>query len=519
MARDPITAIQDLDTLKALAKHMRSYEHKLERRNRELLAENARLRGELAPEQIDLMLQRNQEELARLRERVFGSTSERLPSPPEVVEAEKAAKAAKEPQRGHGPTPQPRLPLETVDHELPLSARTCPACGDQMQEMGATEDSELIGVELRKLRRELHRRRKYRCRCMGAIVTAPGPERLIPGGRYSVDFGIMVALDKREDHLPHERQRRRMAREGLEITTQTLCDVEAQVAELLRPSYDLLREYILGADAIGIDETRWRVMAGEGSKQWWVWCLTCDDAAYYAIDPSRGASVPMLLLNDFEGTLICDGYAVYTSLAKKAPTLKLALCWSHARRNFFESRNNYPKECREALHRIDELFVLDRAAPSPNDLEGEAKAEALAARAKVRAELAKPKVDELFEWAREQKGLPSSGLMKAIRYLLDREQELRAYLDDPILPMTNNQTERALRRPVVGRKNHYGSRSQKGTEVAAIVYTIVETCRLCGVDVQEYMRAALHKAIKTPGAALLPQALARARPGAEADGD
>lgn len=113
--------------------------------------------------------------------------------------------------------------------------------------------------------------------------------RLIPGGRYSIDFAVALEIDKRLNHLPLDRQRRQMAREGLEISTQTMWDQEDALAELLEPSYVKLLAYILGADVIGADETHWRLMQPGSTKKWWVWCLTTDDAAWYMLEPSRSA--------------------------------------------------------------------------------------------------------------------------------------------------------------------------------------------------------------------------------------
>jgi len=123
-----------------------------------------------------------------------------------------------------------------------------------------TEDTEEITVEKRRFFMDKHIRHKYRCRCNGAIQTAPGPLLLIKGGRYSIDFAVALEIDKRINHLPLDRQRRQMEREGLVITTQAMWDQEDALAVLFEPSYLKLLEYILGSDVIGADETYWRLM-------------------------------------------------------------------------------------------------------------------------------------------------------------------------------------------------------------------------------------------------------------------
>jgi transposase len=119
----------------------------------------------------------------------------------------------------------------------------------------------------------------------------------------------------------------------------------------------------------------------------------------------------------------------------------------------------------------------------------------------------------LKAWAEQQTALPRTALAEALGYLLGHWDTLTAFLDDPLIPLDNNRTERALRDPVLGRKNHYGSRSVRGTQVAAIFYTLIETCILCGVDPEEYIRftarAALRNRPRPSGPHVLPQEFAR----------
>ena len=157
---------------------------------------------------------------------------------------------------------------------------------------------------------------------------------------------------------------------------------------------------------------------------------------------------------------------------------------------------------------IGELFLVERAAPVPTGLEGDEYERALETRQALHEERSRPLLNQLKEWCKRQVALPRSTLAKAIRYMLDRWAGLTAFLEDPRIPIHNNHTERAMRNVVLGRKNHYGSRSQRGTEVAAILYTLVETARLCGVDPREYLCRALRVAIEKPGEVYLPQTMA-----------
>lgn len=335
------------------------------------------------------------------------------------------------------------------------------------------------------------KRQKYRCRCNGALVVAPPPVKHIAGGRYSLDFGSHVLARKYGWSEPLDRQRRAMEIDGLRVTTQTLWDQINAIAGKLEPVYHALRAYILGADVVGADETTWRLMNRKLPRKWWVWAIQGGDAVYYRTAPSRSAATAAAVLGDYDGVLVCDGYKAYQTLARKRSDVRLAMCWAHVRRKFVEAEPNYPT-CAEAIDLIGHLYDVDRRTADPTLLAGDAKHDAAVARRSARAEQAPPILEKLRDWARRQRGLPKSGLRKAIDYMLNHWQHLCVFLDDPYVPLDNNATERALRGIVVGRKNHYGSRSVRGTEVAAIAYSLVESAKLAGLDPQAYITAAVY---------------------------
>jgi hypothetical protein len=247
-------------------------------------------------------------------------------------------------------------------------------------------------------------------------------------------------------------------------------------------------------------------MQKKSSKKWWVWAMSTHDAVFYRVDESRGREAALRCLGDYEGIVICDGYSVYQSLAKARGELVLAHCWSHVRRKFFSAHKTYPDECELALDWIDALFAVEREASDPDRLEGDAKSDALALRARLREERSRPIIAELEQWAEKQTALPKSDLGKAIKYMRNQWQGLTRFLDDPMIPLHNNHMERELRNWVLGRKNHYGSRSRRGTEVAALFYTLIETAQLHGSAPAEYLRRAAIKAIEhsASNAAMLP---------------
>lgn len=445
----------------------------------EMAAENAALKAQIAEMKARLALK---------DKALFGKKSERMPRP-------KPTPKERKPQTGHGPRDQAELETVEVTHELPPEKRVCPCCEGELRPLGEeAEVSELITATARAFVRQVHRRMKYRCTCNGAVVTAPGPARLVPGGRYSPAFAIEIAIGKYTDHLPLERQAHIMKRDGLTTDSQTLWDQLDALAVHLAPTYEAIIARILAEPIIHADETRWPLLANGKTKEnklFQAWGLVSPDLVAYRILDSRGKVAAASVLGDFTGVLMADGYTVYQSLAKDGGRFVVANCWAHVRRKFVECEQNFPDEAGAALAMIRELYAVEREATPET-------------RAALRAEKARLVVDRLMAWAKETATLPQSGIGKAIAYMLNLEPGLRRYLADPRVPIDNNPCERALRGVVLGRKNHLGSRSRRGTEVAAIMYSLMESAKLAGVSPRAYLQAVADQAIQTPGAVLLP---------------
>jgi transposase len=474
----------DPETLREMNRLLELENQALHKRLAALAEEVAKLKGAKPPEQLALELQALQEQLGRQQRKLFGDSSEKRPQPKPPKETSR--------RRGHGPTPQNQLPQIETLVELADDDRTCASCSGELTAIeGATEDAELIDVIERQFIVRTIKRQKYRCRCNGPIQVAPPPVKHIARGRYSLDFGGHVLARKYGWHDPLDRQRRAMKEHGLEVTTQTLWDQVNAIAGKLEPVYEALRKHILGADVIGVDETWWRLMDRKAAKRWWVWAMQSQDAVYYRTAPSRSAETAGALVGDFDGVILCDAYKAYETLAKRRHGLKLALCWAHVRRKFVEAEPDH-SVCSRAIELIGELYAIDRDSDDPTLLEGDAKVEAARMRLALRAERGPPILEALREWALHQRGLPKSSLRKAIEYMLGHWEGLRVFLEDPYVPLDNNATERALRGVVVGRKNHYGSRSVRGTEVAAISYSLVESAKLNGLDPQAYIVSAVY---------------------------
>ena len=219
-----LTKEHDLETLRQISVLLDRENQRLITKTLELTAEVARLRGVSDPTQLQLAVL---QELEQRRAQLFHR---------DAALSESAARPQRPPQPGHGPRPQPALPVVEIRHELLGDDPQCPACGGELTEMtGQVETSERITTVKLTYQIEHHVRQKYRCRCNGAVVTAPGPAQVVPGSRYAPEFGVSVAVAKYADHLPLERQVRMMAREGLTVDSQTLWDQINAIAHHLTP--------------------------------------------------------------------------------------------------------------------------------------------------------------------------------------------------------------------------------------------------------------------------------------------
>lgn len=492
----------DFDALRQKAMLLDKENDRLHGYLRRLARENARLRGDDSlAEQLYLdLLQKIEKDLEKADEEsdtpVSDGDSEDSPS-------ESEDQPEKPKRRGHGPKPQPALPVQTILFELEEAERVCDQCGSICSSMtDQFESSEVINVVRRQFVVEVQNRQKYRCQCHGKILTAPLPPKLVAGGRYSIEFGIEVAVAKYMDHLPLERQTAQMNRQGLDVSSQTLWDQINLLSGFLRPSFDRLWQLQMEEPVLGVDETRWPLLVG-GIANHSVLGTSSPRISAYKILPSKSEKDIGLALTGHTGVKVADGYKVYENLTRAGPgeTVQLANCWAHVYRKFEAAKNDQPTELDEVLRLIGELFKIERRIrPFPGNEEDQNR------RREFRKHESSAIIQEIKEWAVSMslRTLPRSRVGKAVKYMEKRWTALEMFLTDPRIPADNNGVERALRSLVVGRKNHYGSKSRQGTKVASILYSLCETCKINGVDPHDYLLAATLRAIRKEGPPLTP---------------
>jgi transposase len=452
------------------------------RENVRLVEDNIRLRKEVLrlsgrdPDQLQQELKLLDEELARAAAKLQAEANA-----PSAESEEEEKRPARKRRTRFGSREQPNLKVVEQQHPLDDADKQCLECGGDLHHWEGQDDvTEEIEVITREFVIKKHVRPKYRCSC-GCIEQADMPARLVPGGRYSNSFAIEVAAMKYVDQLPLERIARIFRGEGLDVDSQTLWDQVNALATKLQAAWVRLRMEALKAPVLGFDQSPWKVLGHE--KTWQMWELSTSKIAYFDICQSKGAEDGKRVLDGYAGIVMGDAATTHTCLAKSLP-ITLANCWAHPRRDAEKLLASDRLRAEELMKLVRELYEIDSDAG--DDVEKRRVARDTKSRDVLR---------RIQEWRVDQRVLPSSPTAKLLGYLDRHWRELTRFVDNPLIPLDNNQTERGYLWVAVGRRSFFGSRSKRGTEVAAIMYSLAESARRCAVDPKKYLTLALDDAL------------------------
>jgi transposase len=481
----PVAAETNLESLK-------QYTFLLEKRALELAAEVARLKNE-SPEGAQTYLSNEiRDQYTRLQKKFFGSGRE-------TVREDRPVGHAQEKLKLHGEYSAEELKAAAEKSFLACLDATYRAGDDILASESAArgirlgaeaweeipgfyqESTEITVIE-RIYQEIINRQVKYRLRRelnrtgKDVIITAPGPVKIRPGSKYSLDFALEVALDKYGFHIPLERQRRKMEGAGLNVDVKTLYGLCEGVAEhCWAINKKILNDVNEEFAAVHVDESPWPIQGQDSNG--YMWAAGNRRGAVYRFEPTRSGKVAEELLKKREGSVVTDGFAGYNRL-KKMPGLRMGACWSHARREFFDRLADYPREAKEALEIIDELFAIEAKIKTFEELRELRRTESRAVLGRYR------------HWLLETAGknLKQSGLRKAIDYSLKFWPELSRFAEDLSIPLSNNDAERALRHVVMGRKNFNGSKTINGADTAAAIYTVIESAKRNRLQPRVYLK-------------------------------
>jgi len=521
---------------------------RLARLAEELREENARLRAENAAQAAELG--RVRADLAVLQRVVFGRSSERL-RPERPADEGGTQDQGRERGSGTGGKRGPgaragrrdysHLPRVEVVWDFEGGGYCCPECGTPFTGLGSDHVMEQLDW-LVVVRVAAHCRRRYRraCDCrVPATVTAPGPPKAIGKGLFSNGFLAMVLTERFVAGRSMNSLVTGLGRQGAEVSPGTLAGACAQAGALLVPLEEAITARSRESWHLHADETTWRVLApreGDGPAKWWLWVFLGPDTACFVMDPSRAGTVlarhagidpdtGQLTADDGDGprrlVISSDFYAVYSSAGKKADGLVNLYCWAHIRRYFVRAGDANPAQLANWtaawLERIKNLYAVHAqlvtawegaAAPAPRE------ATAAAARLEAAGAAWDEALAVIDEARREQAAAP--GLQEPAKKALatlDREWDgLAAHRGYPMISLDNNAAERAIRRPVVTRKNAYGSRNEDAARLAARIWTVTATAEMAGLNVLTYLTAYLDECGRSGGKPLAGPGLERFLP-------
>jgi transposase len=411
-----------------------------------------------------------------------------------VGEHQRRAVAVRKPLPDH-------LPREIVVHEPQIDC-DC-GIGRKLSKLGedATEVLEKIPARLKVIR---HLRPKYACRCCERIFQAAAPDLPIEKGRPGPGLLANIAVSKYCDGLPLYRQSAILAREGIDVDRTTMADWMGHLAWWAMPLYRLIGAHVMAAPVLHTDDTPIRRLApGLGrtiTARFWVYAVdprTYDGrgppAAFYRYSPDRKGERPRDHLAGFSGLLHADAFSGYDALYRPESDGHVRIahvaCWAHCRRKLFDVFEATKSPiAEEGLRRIQQLYAIE------TEINGKSADLRLAQRQTQSV----PLLDALKTWYAEQRRRLStkSALGKALQYALSRWDALTRYTTDGRLSIDNNLSERLLRGIAVTRKNFLFLGSDKGGERAAVIYTLIESAKLNGLDPEAYLADVIDRMAK-----------------------
>jgi transposase len=455
---------------------------------RQLLAEVARLR-----EKLD----------AALRHR-FGRRSERR----QKTARPKTTQPAKAAPHGRMALPE-HLERRDILHDLSEAEKLCPCCGVPRVCIGE-QTAEQLDMEPARFFVLRTIKRSYACRrCDPDVVAAEqriqtaGPAQVGPIAKGLCGPGLLahVITAKFADHVPLHRLAEQLARSGVVIARSTLGDWMAAAADLLWPLFLLMQQRVLASRVIHSDDTKvkLRVVGAKATKKAHLWAyIGEDDFPYVVFDFTADytAAGPQRFLAGYKGYLQADALAQYEGLY--GFDIKHCCCWAHARRKFVCAVEGGDERGGAAVELIGKLYAIERELPPlllPSDEPQAPQQRRLREeqRQETRQQQAEPILAELKKWLDEEKAraLPKSALGQAIGYALNNWEALLRYLEEGYLAIDNNLSERALRAIALGRNNWVVLGSEAGGRTAAVLYTMVLSCKHLGIDPFAYLREAL----------------------------
>lgn len=381
------------------------------------------------------------------------------------------------------------LPIERQVIDISEKDKKCPETGLPLVKIGEEVTSKLAHKPGSYYIKQIVRP-KYAfpvASVEGGILTANLPDGIL--NRCQADESLLanILVKKFCDHLPLYRQAEIMGREGINISRQLLSKWVIRVGTALKPLYDEMFSNLLATNNLFYDETPIDMLdPGKGkTHQAYMWVLVGGQSAnpsyrIYDFRTNRCHYNAAERLKGYNGVLHSDKYGAYEALANKKQLIWCP-CWSHIRRKFVEAESGDPPFRDWVLRQIRYLFMLEKVAWERAENE----------RLRIRQEKEAPIIDRLVEKIKDKlvngKILPKSKFREALGYFCGLIPHLKNYTKYSWARLDNNVAERAVRPLAIGRKNWLFVGNEAGGEAAAVILSLVQTCRAIGVNPQLYL--------------------------------
>lgn len=404
----------------------------------------------------------------------------------EEIKEEAVVVKKRKKKKGHGRSKLPEdIPRERIELNPPAESLICSQGHDKVK-IGEeiTEELEVIPASFIV---KQYVRPKYACKvCGNEVVIADLPARPIEKGRPGPGLLAHICISKYGDHLPLVRQVKMFKRHGIHFSKQTLAGWLIPACELLLPIVEAMKRDILKSFCIQSDDTPLTVLLGQGSNgkshRGYMWVYIGDkQQVIFDYTEHRNRAGPVNFVRGYKGYLQADAYSGYNECFA-AGDIKEVGCWAHNRRKYVDALESEKGLAEEMLSLISELYAVERFA----------KEEKMSAQQRydLRQKKSKPLLAQVKEWLDKynEAVLPKSPIGQAITYSLNQWEALNRYLEDGRLEIDNNLSERVIRNVVIGRKNYLFAGSHEGARRAAILYSLICTCNLLGINIFDYLK-------------------------------
>jgi len=406
--------------------------------------------------------------LNKLNQKLYGKMSEKN-APKKSTESSNKNRGQQSGNKQPARRNFDHLPTQTEVYEFEEGAG-CPCCGQPFADFNFPEQTETLEIEVKPYRRKVTRKKvKKTCQCDGGpqLMTAPGPQKLIPGCRIGMSIWIELLISKFHFGQPLNRTLNSFSLRGMDLAQGTITGGIKKLQELFDPVVDAIQARCLQASFWHADETRWSVfekIPGKESTRWYLWLFESKDTAMFILDPTRSTKVIENFFGDeVSGTLMVDRYAAYQCYIKSNPKVALAYCWAHIRREFLDYSKESPEKEDWAINWVERIRRLYN-----NRLT------VVSMKRVVTRQL--------------NSGKLCHGQKRLLSILKDNWSELTRFVQNPDLPMDNNEAERTLRTPVVGRKNFFGSGSTWSAKLSSQCYSIFKTLTMNGINLHHWLK-------------------------------